>query len=197
MSGRVSGPTSSLGRAALALRGLHVLIAAGEIASLIYLWTCALAGRRGRALNVVLVVLATEGAGLVVGRGDCPLGLLQQCLGDPVPLFEFSARGQPSVRFRRWLVSHAWAWSGSSCGGHDRDVCIDRKHVPASLAYLAARVIASSGPHLAAGPCPRSLRLQPTADELPAQDLLSDDHLGCPVPVRHTSVDHCSHRLSP
>jgi hypothetical protein len=66
-----------------------VLIAAGEIASLIYLWTCALAGRRGRALNVVLVVLATEGAGLVVGRGDCPLGLLQQCLGDPVPLFEF------------------------------------------------------------------------------------------------------------
>ena len=29
-----------------------------------------------------------EGAGLVVGRGDCPLGPLQERLGDPVPLFQ-------------------------------------------------------------------------------------------------------------
>lgn len=89
MSDKVIGPTSSLGRGALALRGVHVLIAAGEIASLIYLWTCALTGRRGRALNAAVVVLSTEGAGLVASRGDCPLGPLQQRLGDPVPLFEF------------------------------------------------------------------------------------------------------------
>ena len=66
-----------------------MLIAAGEIASLIYLWTCALTGRRGRALNAALVVLSAEGAGLVVSHGDCPLGPLQQRMGDPVPLFEF------------------------------------------------------------------------------------------------------------
>jgi hypothetical protein len=65
-----------------------VLIAAGEIASLIHLWTCALTGRRGRALNAALVVLSTEGAGLIAGHGDCPLGPLQHHLGDPVPLFE-------------------------------------------------------------------------------------------------------------
>jgi len=83
------GPNSSLGRGALALRGVHVLIAAGEIASLICLWTCAITGRRGRALNAALVMLSTEGVGLVAGRGDCPLGPLQQRVGDPVPLFEF------------------------------------------------------------------------------------------------------------
>lgn len=82
------GPASSLGRGALVLRGMHVLIAAGEVASLIYLWTCALTGRRGRALNAALVVLSTEGAGLIAGRGDCPLAPLQQRLGDQVPLFE-------------------------------------------------------------------------------------------------------------
>ena len=92
MNDKMVGPASSLGGGALALRGVHVLIAAGEIASLIYLWTCALTGRRGRALNAALVVLSIEGAGLVAGRGDCPLGPLQQRLGDPVPLFEFVLR---------------------------------------------------------------------------------------------------------
>ncbi|HZW44356.1 MAG TPA: hypothetical protein VFF32_08205 [Dermatophilaceae bacterium] len=89
MGDTVIGPHSSLGRGALALRGVHVLIAAGEIASLIYLWTCALTGRRDRALNAALVMLSTEGAGLVVGCGDCPLGPLQERVRDPVPLFEF------------------------------------------------------------------------------------------------------------
>lgn len=66
-----------------------MLIAAGEIASLIYLWTCALTGRRGRALNTALIMLSTEGTGHVVGRGNCPLGPLQQRVGEPIPLFEF------------------------------------------------------------------------------------------------------------
>ncbi len=29
-----------------------------------------------------------EGAGLVIGRGHCPLGPFQRRLGDPVPMFE-------------------------------------------------------------------------------------------------------------
>lgn len=66
-----------------------MLIAVCEIASLIHLWTCALTGRRGRALNAAVVLLSVEGAGLVAGRGDCPLGPLQERAGDPVPLFEF------------------------------------------------------------------------------------------------------------
>ena len=33
-------------------------------------------------------MLLTEGAALVVGRGNCPLGPFQARLGDPVPLFE-------------------------------------------------------------------------------------------------------------
>jgi len=92
MNDQMIGPGSSLGRGALAVRSVHVLIAGGEIASLIYLWTCALAGRRGRALNAAIVVLSMEGAALVAGRGDCLLGPLQQRLGDPVPLFELVLR---------------------------------------------------------------------------------------------------------
>jgi hypothetical protein len=74
MNDKVLTAASSLGRGALVLRGVHLLIAAGEIASSIYLWAWALTGRRGRALNAALVVLSTEGAGLIAGHGGCPLG---------------------------------------------------------------------------------------------------------------------------
>ena len=74
MNDRLLTPASSLGRGALVLRGVHLLIAAGEIVSIIYLWAWALIGRRGRALNAALEVFSTEGAGLVAGHGGCPLG---------------------------------------------------------------------------------------------------------------------------
>jgi hypothetical protein len=32
--------------------------------------------------------LSVQGAALLIGRGNCPLGPLQQRLGDPNPLFE-------------------------------------------------------------------------------------------------------------
>jgi hypothetical protein len=67
-------PTSSLGRGALVLRGVHLLIAAGETASIIYLWAWALTCRRGRAAYAALVVPATAGAGLLAGHGGGPLG---------------------------------------------------------------------------------------------------------------------------
>ena len=72
---------------ALALRVGHTAIAV-ELSCLGYVWTCALTGRRDRLLHGAIGVLAAEGAGLVIGRGDCPLGPLQQRMGDPVPLFE-------------------------------------------------------------------------------------------------------------
>jgi hypothetical protein len=72
MNDQVLAPASSLGPGALVLRGVHVLIAAGEIVSIIYLWAWDLTGHRGRALNAALVVLSGEGAGLVAGHGGCP-----------------------------------------------------------------------------------------------------------------------------
>jgi hypothetical protein len=36
-----------------------------------------------------MALLAAEGAALVIGRGDCPLGGFQAGLGDPVPMFEW------------------------------------------------------------------------------------------------------------
>ena len=77
-----------LSRSALALRAAHTGIAVVELSCLGYVWACVITGRRDRLLHGAVSVLAAEGAGLVIGRGNCPLGPLQQRLGDPVPLFE-------------------------------------------------------------------------------------------------------------
>jgi hypothetical protein len=77
-----------LAPAALALRTAHVGIAVVELASLGSVWHAALTGRRGRYLDAAACLLVAEGAALVVGRGNCPLGPLQQRVGDPTPLFE-------------------------------------------------------------------------------------------------------------
>lgn len=73
---------------AKALRIGHVAIAVAGLSSLTYIWFCGLTGRRGRVLRAALVTMSVQGLALLVGRGDCPLGPLQQRLGDPVPLFE-------------------------------------------------------------------------------------------------------------
>jgi hypothetical protein len=77
-----------LTRGALALRAGHTAIAVIELTCLGYVWTCVITGRRGRPLYGAIGILVAEGIGLMVGRGNCPLGPLQQRLGDPVPLFE-------------------------------------------------------------------------------------------------------------
>jgi hypothetical protein len=79
---------SGLSRGALALRAGHTAIAVIELSCLGYVWTCALTGRRDVLLKGAISILAAEGVGLVIGRGNCPLGPLQERLGDPVPLFE-------------------------------------------------------------------------------------------------------------
>jgi hypothetical protein len=73
---------------ALAFRVAHGAIAAAFLGAIGYVWRCALTGRRDRLLRVAVVALLAEGAFVAANHGDCPLGPLQERLGDPVPLFE-------------------------------------------------------------------------------------------------------------
>ncbi len=86
----LSGATSwaNLGRGARAFRVLHTAWSVVSLACLGYIWACAATGRRDRRLWASVAFLSVEGAGLVVGHGDCPAGPFQAQLGDPVPLFE-------------------------------------------------------------------------------------------------------------
>ena len=69
-------------------RVLHAAIAAAFLVAIVYVWWCALSGRRGRLLSVAVTALVAEGILVLINRGDCPLGGLQERMGDPVPLFE-------------------------------------------------------------------------------------------------------------
>jgi hypothetical protein len=71
-----------------AFRGLHGEIAVVFLLAIVYVWWCALTGRRDRWLRAAIAALLTEGVFVTANRGDCPLGGLQDRLGDPVPLFE-------------------------------------------------------------------------------------------------------------
>jgi hypothetical protein len=88
----------ALGRAARALRAVHNLIGAGELACLGHLWICAIARRRDPLLRVAVLVLLGEGAALLAAKG-CPLGIFQRRAGDDVPMFE--------LWFGRRLAPHA------------------------------------------------------------------------------------------
>lgn len=69
-------------------RCIHAGIAAGFLSAIGYVWWGALTGRRPRRLRIATAALVTEGTLVVANRGDCPLGGLQERLGDPDPLFE-------------------------------------------------------------------------------------------------------------
>jgi len=88
MKGHTEFMGNTLSPAAIALRVVHAGIAVVEIVCLGRVWHGALTGRRDRTLGVAIAILAAEGVGLVIGRGNCPLGPLQREVGDPVPLFE-------------------------------------------------------------------------------------------------------------
>jgi hypothetical protein len=66
----------------------HAAWSVGGLVSLGYIWACAAMRRRDRLLAGSMAFLSIEGAGLLVGGGDCPMGPLQARLGDPVPFFE-------------------------------------------------------------------------------------------------------------
>jgi hypothetical protein len=71
-----------------AWRAGHGLIATGFLASIAYIWWCALSGRRGPLLRTAIGALVGEGALVAANRGDCPLARVGDRIGDPVPLFE-------------------------------------------------------------------------------------------------------------
>ncbi|MFN8173525.1 MAG: hypothetical protein U0T02_00480 [Solirubrobacteraceae bacterium] len=82
---RDSAPLSG---AALALRTAHAAVAVTFLGAIAYVWWCGLTRRRGRVLRGCVAALACEGAAVAASGGDCPLGGLQERVGDPVPLFE-------------------------------------------------------------------------------------------------------------
>ena len=52
--------------------------------------------RRSPTLWASVALLSAEGAALVVGRGNCPVGRLQTEWGDPVPFFELVLPPRPA-----------------------------------------------------------------------------------------------------
>src|SRR5215204_628563 len=63
--------------AARAFRGLHGLIAVVFLLAIVYVWWCALTGRRDRWLRAAVAALVTEGVFVTANRGDSPLGGVQ------------------------------------------------------------------------------------------------------------------------
>ena len=79
---------ASLGRRARTWRVVHASWSVAQLAGLGYIWFCALTGRRNRRLWSSVAFLLAEGAALVIGHGDCPVGPRQAAWGDPVPFFD-------------------------------------------------------------------------------------------------------------
>jgi hypothetical protein len=73
---------------AKAFRVFHAVWSVVGMASLGYIWFCAIRRRRDAALAASIGFLSLEGAGLIVGRGNCPAGPMQREMGDPKPFFE-------------------------------------------------------------------------------------------------------------
>ena len=72
----------------MSFRAFHAAIAVEQLLAIAYVWWCAITGRRDRLLRIAVATLIGEGLLVAANRGDCPLGRLQERLGDPVPLFE-------------------------------------------------------------------------------------------------------------
>lgn len=79
---------ASLGPRARAFRVVHAAWSVAGLSAFGYLWLSVFTRRRDRRLAASVGFLLVEGAALVVGRGDCPMGPQQAEWGDPVPFFE-------------------------------------------------------------------------------------------------------------
>ena len=79
---------ASLSPPAKVWRVAHASWSVAQLASLGYVWSCVLRRRRTPALWAGVAFLLAEGAGLLAGRGNCPMGARQEEWGDPVPFFE-------------------------------------------------------------------------------------------------------------
>ena len=112
---------TKLSGAARAFRAVHGLITVAFLLAIVHVWWCALTGRRDRWLRVAVAALVAEGAFVTVNGGDCPLGGLQDRLGDPVPLFELVL--SPTAARRAIPILGAVAGAGIvllSCRGLSR-----------------------------------------------------------------------------
>lgn len=67
---------------------MHLMWGALQLSALARVWASALGARRGGWFWPAAAFLGVQGAGLVAGRGDCPMTPVQRRLGDPVPMFE-------------------------------------------------------------------------------------------------------------
>jgi hypothetical protein len=87
---RVQGPPSwgELGGRARAWRLVHAAWSAAQLACLGLIFARVIRRRRDAATWASVAFLGVEGAGLLVGRGDCPMGRVQERWGDPIPFFE-------------------------------------------------------------------------------------------------------------
>ena len=72
----------------MSFRAFHAAIAAEQLLAIAYVWWCAITGRRDSLLRVAVATLIGEGVLVAANRGDCPLGGVQERIGDHVPLFE-------------------------------------------------------------------------------------------------------------
>jgi hypothetical protein len=73
---------------ARAWRVAHAAWSVAQLTALTYIWRSAQNRRRSPAVWACVGFLMAEGGALVVGRGNCPVGPLQERWGDPVPFFE-------------------------------------------------------------------------------------------------------------
>ena len=120
---------ADLGWSAKAFRLAHVVWGFAGMASLSYVWICAVKRRRDRLLKASVVFLSLEGLALVIGRGDCPLGSVQRSLGDPVPMFELVLPPRAAKAAIPMLVlvtlgrlprgRGPWPWRHRSCSSVD------------------------------------------------------------------------------
>src|SRR5215208_5174780 len=102
-----SGRVRKLLRAALAFRAFHAAIAVEMLLAIAYVWWCALSGRRDLLLHVAAASLIGEGVLVAANHGDCPLGGLQERLGDPPCRCSSwcSLRAPRRGQCRRWAPS--------------------------------------------------------------------------------------------
>jgi hypothetical protein len=102
------------------------------LASIIHIWRCALSGRRDRLLDAAAASIAAESVLIVLNRGDCPLGSLQERAGDPIPLFELvlppraakaavPVLGAVALGGIALVASRGWAATVPSRAGHLAD----------------------------------------------------------------------------
>jgi hypothetical protein len=77
-----------LGTRARTWRIVHAVWSVVQLLALASVWAAAIRLWRSPRLWAAVALLVGEGVGLVLGRGDCPMGEIQERWGDPVPFFD-------------------------------------------------------------------------------------------------------------